>query len=204
MMDTADRRHFLDMARSRAKPGSGSLLRFLKESPSDYAREPEIPDLGDVRFVIVGGLATARYMPQRMTLDTDILIASEDLEEAEEALRSGGCRRLGPLSVGGSTWLMPGGRTLDVLALRRPWLREALESASRGETGRPYVAVPYLVLMKLESGRLQDLADISRMLGFAEESPLDETRRIVSQYRPEDAEDLESMIRLGKLEHEAR
>ena len=99
---------------------------------------------------------------------------------------------------------MPGGRPWTLLALRRPWLREAFESASRGETGRPYVAVPYLVLMKLESGRLQDLADISRMLGFAEESPLDETRRIVSQYRPEDAEDLESMIRLGKLEHEAR
>lgn len=190
------------MARSRAKPGSGSALRLLRESPSGYVGDPEIPDLGDVRFVIVGGLATARYMPQRMTLDTDILVAPEDLEAAKGALQRSGCERLGALTVGGSTWRMPGGRTLDVLALRRPWVREALEAAVHDDAGRPYVALPYLVLMKIESGRLQDLADISRMLGFARESQRNETRRMVSRYRPEDAEDLESMIRLGRLEHE--
>ena len=56
--------------------------------------------------------------------------------------------------------------------------------------------------MKLGAGRTQDLADISRMLGGADAGGIAESRRIVARYRPEDAEDLESMIRLGKLEYE--
>ena len=59
-----------------------------------------------------------------------------------------------------------------------------------------------LVLMKLESGRLQDLADISRMLGCADESQVDEVRKIIISYRPQDMDDLESMLALGRLEHE--
>jgi len=56
--------------------------------------------------------------------------------------------------------------------------------------------------MKLESGRLQDLADISRMLGCADESQVDEVRKIIISYRPQDMDDLESMLALGRLEHE--
>ena len=80
---------------------------------------------------------------------------------------------------------------------------EALNTAVRDADDRPFVSLPFLVLMKLESGRLQDLADISRMLGCADEASVDEVRTIIAQYRPQDMDDLESMHHLGKLEHES-
>ena len=190
------------MASARAQPGSGSILRVVKEAARhSYGGDVLLPDLGGVRFAIVGGLATACYMPQRMTVDTDILVEDSDLAAAETHLRSCGCEKLGDLTVGGSAWRMPGGRTLDVLALSREWVPEALNTVDTNAGYPPFIALPYLVLMKLESGRLQDLADISRMLGFADADQIDETRHLVSRYRPEDSEDLESMIHLGKLEH---
>jgi hypothetical protein len=68
------------------------------------------PNLGflerRVRFVIVGGLATRLYMPERMTLDTDILVRQGDRPDAESALREAGGAREGPPAIGGSTWRM--------------------------------------------------------------------------------------------------
>lgn len=190
------------MARRRAKPGSGSLPSALREGPSSYGRGTPLPNLGDVRYVLVGGLATARYMPERMTLDTDILIKADALAETEEALRAAGCRRTASLTIGGSTWRMPGGRSLDVLALDQPWVGYAIDTAITDREGVPCIGLPYLVIMKLTSSRLQDLADISRMLGEAEEAQLTTVRTEVGQYRPQDLEDLERMIQLGKLEHD--
>lgn len=46
------------------------------------------------------------------------------------------------------------------------------------------------------------LADITRMLGCANEGDLQRTRDVVKKYSPWDCEDLESMIRLGKPEHD--
>jgi hypothetical protein len=57
--------------------------------------------------------------------------------------------------------------------------------------------------MKLHSGRVQDLADISRMLGVADEDSLRKVRMIIVEYLPDDTEDLESLILLGKLETKA-
>jgi len=202
IVNATSRRQLLDMARRRAGPGSGSALGVVKDGRSCCGSEVQLPDLGGIRFAIVGGLATARYMPERMTLDTDILIAADDLAAVEKLLERGGCEKIGPLCAGGSTWRLPGGRTLDVLALRQGWVHEALDSVGYDERGRPFIDLPFLVAMKLESGRLQDLADISRMLGFADEGQLTRTRALVSRLRPQDSVDLESMIQLGKLEHE--
>jgi hypothetical protein len=157
-----------------------------------------------VEFVVVGGLATRLYMAERMTLDTDLLVRPGDVSRAEAALRNAGCERQGPLAIGGSTWRMPDGRGLDLVALDEPWTEEAVIAPVRGKDGLPYVALPYLVLMKLGAGRIQDLADISRMLGGARDSDIAETRRIVGRYRPQDVADLDSLIRLGKLEYEDR
>lgn len=193
-------RQIIEMAKRRAKPGSGSDLSMIREERSRYEAGEVVPDLGAVDYVIVGGLATARYMPARMTLDTDVLIRLEDLEEAEAALRSAGCSRTGSLTVGGSTWRMPGGRTLDVIALEEDWVEQALAGAVKGPDGLPYIDLRYLVLMKLHSGRVQDLADISRMLGAAGDQALAETRELIGALKPADVEDLESLIMLGKRE----
>ena len=54
--------------------------------------------------------------------------------------------------------------------------------------------------MKLSASRTQDLADVSRMLGLAEETPFIQTQAIVKQYLANVEDDLESLIILGKLE----
>jgi hypothetical protein len=201
-MTPEQRRQYLAIAGRVVKPGSGSGPLTLRERTAAYGT----PDLrflaGCVEFVVVGGLATRLYMPERMTLDTDVLVLPGDAPRAEAALGAAGCEKRGPLAVGGSTWLVPDGRTLDLLVLEDAWVEEAVHAPVRGKDGLPYIALPYLVLMKLAAGRLQDLADIGRMLGAADERTLEATRRIVGRYRAGDTEDLESMIRLGKLEYE--
>ena len=201
-MTPEQRKQYLSIASRRVKPGSGSSPITLRERTDAYG-SPDLRFLTNVvEFVVVGGLATRLYMPERMTLDTDILVRPDDAARAEAALRDAGYEKIGPLTIGGSTWRMPDARSLDLVAFDAPWTGEAIRSAVRGKDGLPYIALPYLVLMKLGAGRTQDLADISRMLGGADAVGIAESRRIVGRYQPEDAEDLESLIRLGKLEYE--
>lgn len=190
------------MAMRRGKPGAGSLLSEMWEDSGTYSPRLELPPLDDLRYVVVGGLAAALYMPPRATLDVDILISAADLHEAENLLTKAGCRRLGGLSIGGSAWSLPGGRTLDMLALDQLWVKDALADPVQGPDGIPFIKLPYLILMKLESGRLQDLADISRMLGCAGAKQIEAVRSTVARFRSQDIEDLESMLKLGKMEHE--
>ena len=55
--------------------------------------------------------------------------------------------------------------------------------------------------MKMESSRLQDLADISRMLGYASTQAIETARKVLKAYRPQDEEDFISLLELGRLEH---
>lgn len=64
----------------------------------------------------------------------------------------------------------------------------------------PVVDLPYWVLMKLIAGRSQDIADISRMLGVAEDLQLQRVKKVINQYLPNAIEDLENLVVLGKLE----
>jgi hypothetical protein len=203
IMKSGDRTRLLEMAQRRVAPGSGSVHAVVREERAAFWYGEELPCLDGIRYVIVGGLATALYMPQRMTLDTDLLILGEDLERVENLLEAAGCQRVGSLTMGGSSWRLPQGRILDVIALESAWVNDALNSAVLDADGHPFVRLPFLVLMKLESGRLQDLADISRMLGYADEVAVNEVKTLIAQYRPQDMDDLESMHHLGKLEHAA-
>lgn len=198
------RRTLLEMAGRRAQPGSGSQSQEMREGRRVYGKTRLCKYLGAVPFVIVGGRATRLYMPERMTLDVDVLVCAADLPAAEAALRSAKCERLGPLTVGGSTWHLPDGDTLDVIALRAPWVAAAIRHAVRDDDGQPCARLRDLVLMKLAAGRVQDLADVSRMLGQASEGDVDETQRAVRRYCPADVADLDSLIALGRLEHHGR
>ena len=77
-MTREQRTHYLAMAERRARPGSGSGTCVLHERTARYPA----PDLGclqgHIPFAVVGGLATRLYMPERMTLDTDILVRADD------------------------------------------------------------------------------------------------------------------------------
>lgn len=198
------RKQFLALALRRARPGSGSTREFLmtRSWRSPFMRMGIDLDLQRFRtpFVIVGGVATALYMPQRLTLDLDVLVLAEDARGFYEELLQAGCTRQGALTVGGTGWQTPGGGSLAVLESHEPWARTAISSPNRSGTGEPVIALPYLVLLKLAASRPRDLADLSRMLGGADTATLDEVRRTVAILRGADSEDLESLVVLGKLE----
>lgn len=201
-MKPETRKDFLARVSRRVRPGSGSAPALLRERTFEYGT-PDLKFLEtSVPFVVVGGLATRLYMPERMTLDTDILVLPDDVPASEAALTKAGATKEGPLAIGGSVWRLSSGGRLDLLALDEPWTEEAVRHPVRGQEGPPYIQLPFLVLMKLASGRVQDLADISRMLGAAEPETLDPVMARVEKFRPQDLDDLKSLVRLGKLEYE--
>ena len=95
--------------------------------------------------------------------------------------RIGGCQ--GPLSAGGSHWTLADGGNLDVLESDATWVAAAVASQRRAPDGLPIIDLPYLVLMKLEASRAQDLADVSRMLGGTSEEELEPVRQVVRRLR---------------------
>jgi hypothetical protein len=139
-------------------------------------------------------------MPERATQDLDVLVASEHAPKVRELLRAAGYEELQPLAIGGSAWVAPDGTSIDVVESPEPWVDEALRTALRDPQGLPVLSLPYLVLMKVQSGRTQDLADTARMLGLASEQDRERTREVFRRWLPDAVDDLESLITLGKLE----
>lgn len=150
----------------------------------------------------MGAEATRLYMPERVTQDLDIAIAARDAAAVMRRLEAGGSAKLNDPSIGGATWRAPDGQTVDVIELDEPWHNTALDEAqtNRDAQGLPILPLPYLVLMKFKAGRTRDLGDITQMLGLADEAMLERARSAFQRYSPEDIDDLESLIALGKLE----
>ena len=162
------------------------------------------PALGGIEWAAVGAAATRLYMPERATRDLDVAIRAEDGPTARERLKSAGFAYQSELAPGGSCWRTPEGFPVDVLECREPWFAQALKEAqsNRDRQGLPVLPLPFLVLMKFQAGRVQDLADVTRMLGQAEEGVLGAVRALFAQWFPGEREDLESLIELGRLETE--
>ena len=167
------------------------------------AQFPDLkPVLTDIRWAVVGGVATRLYMPERATLDLDIVVSLEDREGVRRRLTEAGFQHDSDLSVGGSSWTGPGGSSLDVVEMEAPWLDYALAEAqhNRDASGMPVLPLAYLVLMKFLAGRVQDLADVTRMLGQADGEMLESVRQVFREHLPDDIDDLESLIVLGQME----
>ncbi len=194
------RRFFLGLVEKRIKSGSGSSLEFLHQRSWTYPVSNLNLILKQAPFVVVGGIATRMYMPERMTLDLDILIKSEDSELIYQDLKNANAKKIGNLSIPGTQWQLLDNTSLDVLEGEDDWVKDALCNPNYAPDGLPIIPLPYLILMKLSASRTQDLADISRMLALAEETELSIVRQVIKTYLPTAAEDLESLIILGKLE----
>ena len=158
------------------------------------------PILQGIDWVIVGGVATRAYMPERMTQDMDILVHQKNGAAVIAGLAKAGFQTIAPLAIPGFSLRSPEGIEVDVIFRGDPWLKEALANPGRDTAGYPVIKLPYLILLKMAAQRAQDWADISRMLGLASDNDLDEVRAVVAQYSPEDSEDLESLIFIGKQE----
>jgi len=200
MTVAARRRLFLEMARRRARLGTGSAKAFL-EARTAVADWPDLtPILTGIPWAVVGAVAARSYMPERTTQDLDVLIAAEHREEVRVRLERAGFLPVQELAIGGMTWRAPTGPPIDVIESRAEWVAEALRSIQRDPQGLPILDLPYLVLMKIQAGRAQDLADVARILGAAQDARRHEAREVISRWLPEASEDLESLIALGRLE----
>ncbi|MBI4646140.1 MAG: hypothetical protein HY738_05945 [Bacteroidia bacterium] len=140
-------------------------------------------------------------MPQRNTIDTDILVLVQNIEQLYKEFRNAGYKKTGALSIEGSTWISKDKEIIDVIESDEEWAEEAIKRPYFHDN-LPVIALEYLVLMKFFSGRLQDIADISRMMALANDDQSKKVKIIIAKYLPSASEDLNSMIQLGKLELE--
>jgi len=196
------RRLMIDMVKRNGKPGVGSSAEFMRRRTAMNPWPDLRPILKGVAWAIVGGVATRAYMPERMTKDMDILVHQRDGDNVIKRLENAGYRIGSRLAVAGYLMVAPDGTELDVLFGKYAWIDEALTKTGLDPAGYPVVKLPYLTLMKMEAQRAQDWTDVSRMLGWASDADLDDVRKVVAQYAPEDSDDLESLIFIGKREQE--
>lgn len=157
-----------------------------------------------VRTAAAGAVAANAYMPPRYTADIDLAVTLDELGRAGDAMRAAGWSYAGDLrlyeDLEGTAWTSAD-RDVDLIGLPREWGRAAVEAAQTNILdGLPTLTLSFVVLTKLISGRMQDAADITRMLGAASEAQRDSVRGVVARWRPEDLADLEQMIAAGKLE----
>jgi hypothetical protein len=160
------------------------------------------PILDSVPWVLVGGLALRAYIPERMTLDVDILIHERDAEVTRVAMLKAGYHVTGVLSIGGFS-VQGGDPTappIDILTRADAWLDTALAQPVADPAGYPVLSRPYLILLKLQAGRTQDLADVQRLLAHVPYPERAIFRDIVERYAPDLVEDYDSLCTLADLE----
>jgi hypothetical protein len=190
-------RLLIEIARRRQRPGSGSA----PAAPTPPTFAVNLRHVLSTPFAVIGGQATKAYMPARHTLDWDVLVHADDLPRARADLERANAHSFVALTIPGFSCRLATGEALDVIACNAPWVADALAHPNRDESGEPILRLPYLVLMKLVSARVQDLADISRMLAWAEAAVLADCRSVVAAHLPDAGGDLESLLELGRLEH---
>jgi len=201
-LSARQRRHFMiNMLKRRMRPGTGSSAEFMRRRTAMNPWPDLRPILQGIDWIIIGGVATRAYMPERMTKDLDILTHQNDKDIVLAKLQQAGYQTIERLAIPGYSLRSPEGIEVAVLFGNEAWVKEALSQPAFDPAGYPVISLPYLILLKMEAQRAQDWADVSRMLGLASDSELDEVRTVIARYTPEDSEDLESLIFIGKQEY---
>ena len=78
------------------------------------------PILRGIDWVIVGGVATRAYMPERMTKDMDILVHQSDGEAVVAKLEEAGYQIISRLAIPGDAMRSPEGMEIDVIFGNHP------------------------------------------------------------------------------------
>lgn len=163
---------------------------------------------GDAGFAVIGAVAANQYMPSRSTADIDFAIAQDNETLVTNRLRQAGWTRGRALQLRppltGWSWTTDGHIQVDIISVPGGWGKDLVEKAAQNVLdGLPTVTLPHLVVLKLFAGRMADGGDISRMLGHQEEPMLELVRLLARRLLqdPQDLEDLEQLIELGRLEY---
>ncbi|MEO6913179.1 MAG: hypothetical protein ABI182_04055 [Candidatus Baltobacteraceae bacterium] len=112
---------------------------------------------GDIPVVVVGGVATRAYAPDRHTKDIGFLVAHERYQDALQRLNEPACQRTGALFFPNTS--LSTARRVKKVESRSMSLqptncgRMKLYHKVYDQTGIRVIALPYLVLMKLDSAR---------------------------------------------------
>lgn len=200
-LTTAQRRRFmLNMCMRRIKPGTGSGIEFSHRRTAMNPWPDLRPILKEIPWVIIRGVATRAYMPERATKDLDILVHHRDRYEVLERLKAVGYRVVSRLAIPGFLLYSPEDIEVDVLFGDYAWLSEALSTSRQDPIGYPVLDLPYLVLMKMEASRSRDFGDLGTMLGLASEEELNRVRAVIRRHASDMVDDLESFIYIGKME----
>lgn len=163
---------------------------------------------GDIPVLVIGGVATRAYAPERTTNDIDFLFAPTDYENAKSQLRKAGYKKgvelffpTTTLELRGEAWHKEQ-LEIDIITTDQLWLRAAFEHPTFDQTGLRVIPLPYLILMKYESARARDVGDIERMLAPLPDSQIEDIIVVVEQHSadPEVAEELRQFAELGRLE----
>jgi hypothetical protein len=194
------RKKWISIALKHARPGTGSGDIFLFNRTAMTKHKDLRSILKGIPWAVVSGVAKRAYMPERATQDLDIVINLAQNEEVYKRLNKAGFKYLQELSIGGSVWQLPDKSIIDVIESNSLWISEALLNLNYDPQGLPVLSLPYLILMKMQSGRTQDLADVSRMLGLASDDDVQKVRDVIIKYIPAQIDDFESLLYLGKLE----
>ncbi len=207
------RRFFIERGlRRRTRGGRGGALDSLMGLPRTEIDVNARELFGTIPFCVVGGVATRAYMPERSTKDIDFLVGADDFEAAERRLLGAGYAAVAQdddlffydsmLGLFGRAWRREDER-IDLISSRQDWVHEALATEHYDQTGLRVIALPYLVLMKIDASRGQDQADVERMLGRLGDAEVERVARIVDRYSgdPQAAEDVRQYAALGRMEY---
>ncbi len=158
--------------------------------------------LGSIPWVLVGGIALRAYIPERMTLDVYILVHQRDEERVRAAFLAAGYRVTGLLSIGGLSVqsVQASEPPIDVLTRADVWLDDALAELVHDSAGYPVLGRSFLILLKLQAGRTQDLADVQRLVAHTSAEERTAYLQLIRRESPELIEDLESLYTLADLE----
>jgi hypothetical protein len=116
-----------------------------------------------ITFAFVGGFAVIEHGYERFTKDVDLLVRAVDLFRAMQALRDAGF--VGSRTpIGARLRDERTGVGVDLLGTAFEGDEQALARAGAGRRRLPVIAVEHLVLMKLETGRSKDDADVVELL----------------------------------------
>lgn len=156
--------------------------------------------LDGIPWAVTGGVATRAYMPERSTHDIDIIVHREDCHKVWGRFREAGFHVASTLDAPYFVARSVDMPEVDVICVDFPWVENALQEPRRDPAGFPVLDLPYLIIMKLRANRAVDIGDMTRMLGLASDEDVDHVRQAVALYTPEDSDDLEALILLGRME----
>jgi hypothetical protein len=190
----------IDLCLRRINPGNYSSPEFFQRRTAVHIWPDLKAILEDIPWIVTGGVATRAYMPERSTNDIDILVRRDDCQRVWNRFREAGFQVANALDAPYFVARAIETPEVDVICADFPWIEHALANPTYDPAGYPVLDLPYLIIMKLMANRGVDIGDMTRMLGLADETEVDRVREAVKRYAPEDSEDLEALILIGRLE----